>query len=572
MADNTTLNAGTGGDPVVTREITHSGDTAKLQGVFLMGISGTEGAYTAGAIDGSAADGLLVNLGLNNDVVISDGGATISIDDGAGSLTVDGAVTATLAAETTKVIGTVNIAAAQTLATVTTVSTVTNVATVGTSVTPGTSAAHLGKAVDSVAGATDTGVAVLAVRDDSLSALTPADGDYTPLRVSSTGALHVTGGGGGTQYNVDSASTGTDTGTLSLAIRDDALTTLTPADGDYVPLRTTSTGALHVNVTSGGVQGIVDDAAFTAATSEGVLLMGAATADTVDSGDAGALAMTTARALHVSLQNVGSVVVPISDNSGSITVDGTVAVSGTVAVTDNAGSLTVDAPVGTPVYVRLSDGASAITTLPVSLASVPSHAVTNAGTFATQVDGAALTALQLLDNSAVADDAAFTAGTTGVNVAGFVADETTTDSVDEGDAGAARMTLDRKVIVTPYAHAAAGGATPYYNLDVDETEDEIKATAGKLFWLHAVNLSASKLYLKFYNATAANVTVGTTTPVLSFPVPTMADTNGCGFTINFGAMGVQFSTAITVACTTGLADNSTGAPGANEMVVNLGYL
>jgi hypothetical protein len=67
-------------------------------------------------------------------------------------------------------------------------------------------------------------------------------------------------------------------------------------------------------------------------------------------------------------------------------------------VSDAGSSLTVDAPVGTPVFVRLSDGSAPITTLPVSLASVPSHAVTNAGTFATQVDGAALTALQLIDN------------------------------------------------------------------------------------------------------------------------------------------------------------------------------
>lgn len=59
-----------------------------------------------------------------------------------------------------------------------------------------------------------------------------------------------------------------------------------------------------------------------------------------------------------------------------------------IAVTDNAGSLTIDAPVGTPAFVRLSDGTSAITTLPVSLASVPSHAVTNAGTFAVQVSSA----------------------------------------------------------------------------------------------------------------------------------------------------------------------------------------
>jgi hypothetical protein len=61
-----------------------------------------------------------------------------------------------------------------------------------------------------------------------------------------------------------------------------------------------------------------------------------------------------------------------------------VSIAAAVGVTDNAGSLTVDAPVATPVFVRLSDGAAAITTLPVSLASVPSHAVTNAGTFAVQ--------------------------------------------------------------------------------------------------------------------------------------------------------------------------------------------
>lgn len=61
-----------------------------------------------------------------------------------------------------------------------------------------------------------------------------------------------------------------------------------------------------------------------------------------------------------------------------------VSIASAVPVTDNSGSLTVDAPVGTPVFVRLSDGASAIATLPVSLSSVPSHPVTNAGVFAVQ--------------------------------------------------------------------------------------------------------------------------------------------------------------------------------------------
>ena len=47
----------------------------------------------------------------------------------------------------------------------------------------------------------------------------------------------------------------------------------------------------------------------------------------------------------------------------------TIATNDVVPITDNSGSLTVDAPVATPVFVRLSDGAAAISTLPVSLTS-----------------------------------------------------------------------------------------------------------------------------------------------------------------------------------------------------------
>ena len=60
-----------------------------------------------------------------------------------------------------------------------------------TSIIPGTGATNLGKAIDTAAGATDTGVAALAVRDDALTTLTPVDGDYVPLRTTSTGALWV---------------------------------------------------------------------------------------------------------------------------------------------------------------------------------------------------------------------------------------------------------------------------------------------------------------------------------------------------------------------------------------------
>lgn len=80
--------------------------------------------------------------------------------------------------------------------------------------------------------------------------------------------------------------------------------------------------------------------------------------------------------------------------------------------------------------------------LQVDVLTLP--AVTNAGTFAVQVDGSALTSLQLIDDTVFSDDAAFTPATSKVTAVGFIADETATDSVDEGDVGAARMTLDRK--------------------------------------------------------------------------------------------------------------------------------
>lgn len=116
----------------------------------------------------------------------------------------------------------------------------------------------------------------------------------------------------------------------------------------------------------------------------------------------------------------------------------------------------------------------------------------------------------------------------------------------------------------------AGGASIFRSLDLDETEEEVKGTAGQIYWIHAMNLSTGKRYLKIYNATAASVSVGTTTPVLTFVIPTQGDTNGTGFVLNV-PMGIPFDTAITVAATTGLADADTGAPGANDVVINLGY-
>ncbi len=115
-----------------------------------------------------------------------------------------------------------------------------------TSVIAGVGATNLGKARDSALGATDTGVMALAVRDDTLTTLTPVDGDYVPLRVSSTGQLHVTGAGGGTEYTEDVATANPQVGSAIMVERDDTLTTVTPAEADWIGLRGTGEGALWV--------------------------------------------------------------------------------------------------------------------------------------------------------------------------------------------------------------------------------------------------------------------------------------------------------------------------------------
>lgn len=57
------------------------------------------------------------------------------------------------------------------------------------SIVPGTGATNLGKAIDTATGATDTGVLALATRDDALGALTPIEGDNVALRTDANGAL-----------------------------------------------------------------------------------------------------------------------------------------------------------------------------------------------------------------------------------------------------------------------------------------------------------------------------------------------------------------------------------------------
>ena len=497
------------GSRFMTAEVTAYGDaTTHIPGCFMAIVSGAEGSQTFAEIVGGAG---AVSAGVQRMTLASDDPAVVSVQliddaiytDGTGTPSKGMAVMGTDGTNpqiiSTNATGHVNIADGGNTITVDGTVAISGTVTVGSHAV------------------TNAGTFAVQVDGNALTALQliddPVFADDAAFTLTSSKVM------------------------MAGATRDDALSTLTAIEGDAVPLRVGSTGALWV-----GIEGTVTVGSH-AVTNAGTFAVQAAQSGTWNiTNVSGTVSLPTGASTAAKQPALGTAGTASTD---VITVQGIasmtpilVTLSGTNNVT-NAGTFAVQA------------------------------ACTNAGTFATQVDGAALTALQLIDNPVLVDDAAFTPATSSVMMAGFQADETATDSVDEGDAGAARMTLDRKLIVTPQPHTA-GGCAIFRTLDLDETEEDVKTSAGQIYGIFAINTTNAALYLKVYNATAANVTVGTTTPVMTLPVPGNNDTDGAGFWLSL-PVGIAFDTAISVAATTAVADNDTGAPGANALIVQVFY-
>lgn len=92
----------------------------------------------------------------------------------------------------------------------------------------------------------------------------------------------------------------------------------------------------------------------------------------------------------------------------------------------------------------------------------------------------------------------------------------------------------------------------------------VKVGSGKVLGWYLFNANAATRYLKLYDL-ATSPTVGTSTPLMTIPIPPVAAAN-----VDFGR-GITFNAGIALAITTGVADADTGAVAANEIVVNLLY-
>lgn len=247
MADNTALNAGTGGDTIATD------DCAGIKYQLVKLVDGTADSTTV--IPGGAA-GLKVNLastGANATAIIVDGSAVTQP---------------------------VSIATVPSHA-------VTNAGTFAVQVSsqvPGTAATNLGKAEDAAHSSGDVGVMLLAVREATATDLSAGntDGDYEPLQVDANGKLHVNPGtvtvtgtvtsNAGTNLNTsllaleaggnlatvaalskaeDAAHASGNTGVMALAVRNATVTDLSVGntDGDYEPLQVSAAGRLWTSTT-----------------------------------------------------------------------------------------------------------------------------------------------------------------------------------------------------------------------------------------------------------------------------------------------------------------------------------
>lgn len=115
--------------------------------------------------------------------------------------------------------------------------------------------------------------------------------------------------------------------------------------------------------------------------------------------------------------------------------------------------------------------------------------------------------------------------------------------------------------------ATAGGATLAHYLSAATTNaTNVKASAGTLYSITAVNTTATLYYLKFYDTSSAP-TCNTSTVVATFPVP--ASATGNGLTIN-PSVGFNFGTGISFCITGAIADNDNTAA-ATGVAISLGY-
>lgn len=356
------------------------------------------------------------------------------------------------------------------------------------------------------------------------------------------------------------------------------------------------------DVATGGTSA-ADDADFTAGTTPGTPTMGVyeSTPTTVTDGDLGTVGITSGRRLKTSAtidaalpagnNNIGDVDVAssalptgastsakqdtvighldgvegllttIDADTGNIstkidTVAG--AVSGTEMQVD---VLTSALPSGAATSAKQDTGNTSLASIDGKITAVNTGAVVVASGAITETNsGAIKTSVELIDDAIKADDAAFTPGTTKVMMAGYEFDDTTPDSVDEGDAGAARMSANRNVYTQ--IRDAAG----------NERGMNVDASGNAQVDLAAVSTA---LYVEQPTAASLNMTEANSGAIATSLAALDNSVDGNYLNVNANIAGtdmVSGSGTATGALRVEIANNGTGTVGLNAGTNAIGKL
>jgi hypothetical protein len=236
--------------------------------------------------------------------------------------------------------------------------------------------------------------------------------------------------GGGTQYTEGDADA-TITGTAVMW-----------EDGSNVLRPASAAKPLPVEIIAGGGTGgtsAADDADFTDGTTAGTPAMGVyeSTPSTVTDGDLGVVGITEARRLKTSA-TIDAALPAGTNNIGDVDVLSSALPTGAATSANQTTANTALSAIQTAVEIldnTVSGNELQVDVLTMPTVTVNAHAVTNAGTFAVQVDGNALTSLQLADDVvATLGTATYTEASTKGTVIGAVrrdADTTLVDTTNE---------------------------------------------------------------------------------------------------------------------------------------------
>jgi len=192
------------------------------------------------------------------------------------------------------------------------------------------------------------------------------------------------------------------------------------------------------------------------------------------------------------------------------------------------------------------------TALPISVASIPSHDVTNAGTFATQATlqtGSnqighleANQSVNVAQINGVATTMGNGASGTGVQRVTIANDSTGVVGLNAGTNNIGQVNVAPQTAngLSVFAATSQDGGTALTN-----SAQVIKASAGNLYGWYIYNPNAAATYVVLYNTAAASVTVGTTNPLFVICIPATSAAN-----VEF-TNGITFSNAgWSVAATT----------------------